>query len=421
MRQAIYRQITGADPDYINRGEAKNGLKHVSALTLTKTADSLIQPKLVLAWLLTSLSAPGWIIGLLVPIREAGALLPQILLARFVERASKTKYLWTIGSLGQAACAGLIGLTALTFDGVTAGLIIIALLTVFATFRAVCSVSYKDTLARTIPKQRRGSLTGLAASLAAGSVILFGAALSMGLIPLTSQAIAFSIMIAGLFWLSGAILFLRLQEPDSDNDAEDDTTDLEALIAPVLEDQQLQYLIYTRALLAVTALAPPFIVMLSSQSAANTLGSLGPFVLAAALASILSGYVWGRLSDQSSRLTLAVSGSLAGAVYIAIGLASELFGDLAGVIGSMIAMFAAQLAYEGVRAGRKLHLTDMVGDDRRARYTAISNTLIGAALVAGGLFGVIAETVGTTAVFYLFTAAAWLGALLAFWKLKEVQ
>jgi len=47
--------------------------------------------------------------------------------------------------------------------------------------------------------------------------------------------------------------------------------------------------------------------------------------------------------------------------------------------------------------------------------------LIGAALVAGGLFGVIAETVGTTAVFYLFTAAAWLGALLAFWKLKEVQ
>ena len=37
---------------------------------------------------------------------------------------------------------------------------------------------------------------------------------------------------------------------------------------------------------------------------------------------------------------------------------------------------------EGVRAGRKLHLNGMAEDAFRARYTALSNTLIGLALLA---------------------------------------
>lgn len=93
-----FSALTGADAEDVRAGEARNGLVHVAALTLTKTADALVDPKLVLSWLLTALSAPGAMIGLLVPVREAGALLPQLALTRQVERSPKRKKFWTAGA-----------------------------------------------------------------------------------------------------------------------------------------------------------------------------------------------------------------------------------------------------------------------------------------------------------------------------------
>ena len=56
---------------------------------MTKVADNLINPKLTLAWLLPSLGAPGFMVTLLVPIREAGALLPQLAIASVLRRQAR--------------------------------------------------------------------------------------------------------------------------------------------------------------------------------------------------------------------------------------------------------------------------------------------------------------------------------------------
>lgn len=61
--------------------EPGNFLRHVIALSSSKLADGLINPKLVLSWLLTSLGAGAFWAGMLVPVRESLALLPQILSA----------------------------------------------------------------------------------------------------------------------------------------------------------------------------------------------------------------------------------------------------------------------------------------------------------------------------------------------------
>jgi hypothetical protein len=39
----------------------------------------------------------------------------------------------------------------------------------------------------------------------------------------------------------------------------------------------------------------------------------------------------------------------------------------------------------GVRLGRKIYLVDMASGDNRAAYVAVSNTLIGVLMLAGGL------------------------------------
>jgi len=56
------------------KAEPRNFLRHVLSLSASKIAVGLIDPKLVLSWLLTHLGAGAFWIGLLEPVREAGAL-----------------------------------------------------------------------------------------------------------------------------------------------------------------------------------------------------------------------------------------------------------------------------------------------------------------------------------------------------------
>ncbi|GGD31241.1 MFS transporter [Sinisalibacter lacisalsi] len=419
MKQ-MFSVVTGADADDIRPGEARNGVIHVAALTLTKTADALIDPKLVLSWLLTALGAPGAIIGALVPVREAGALLPQLALARRVEASPQRKRFWAVGSAVQGLAALGIAAAALLFEGALAGGLILASLAVLAVARSAASVSYKDALARTIAKRRRGAITGLAASVASVSVFGVGLLMATGIFEIAVAPLAAIIAIAGAAFLFASAIFIALREPRNGAATGNDDGSFAALVAPLWTDAQLRLFVAARAALAVTALAPPFIVMLSTASGRTALDELGPLVMASTAASVLASYIWGRFSDRSSRQTLMAAGGLGAAAFAVIGGLGLAFDGLGGALGAAAAIFAAQIAYEGVRAGRKLHLTDMAEDSFRARYTALSNTLIGAALLAGGLFGLAADLFGPAPVLLAFAVIAALGAGLAR-GLDEVQ
>jgi hypothetical protein len=95
-------------------------------------------------------------------------------------------------------------------------------------------------------------------------------------------------------------------------------------------------------------------------------------------------------------------------------------GGLGGAAGAAAAVFVAQIAYEGVRLGRKTHLTDMSTDRTRALNTALSNSAIGLVLLAGGGFGLLAEAIGLPALLAVLAALCAAGAAAAA-GLREVQ
>lgn len=417
--KSVYATATGSRADAVTKAEPRNALVLVSATTLSKLADGLIDPKLVLAWLLGLLGAPAAAVGALVPVREAGALLPQLPLARLLERRPGRKRAWALGALLQGVAALCIAVAALTLDGAVAGWTIVGALAALSLARAISSVSYKDALARSLPKTRRGAVTGLATSISAAAVLGFGGLLAAGGLPPGAPTLAGVVALAGALLICAGALFLALDERTTAG-ATAEAADLADLVAPLQADAQLRRFVAARACLATTALAPPFLVLLSSTQGRATLTDLGPLVIASGLASILSGYVWGRVSDRSSRLTLAIAGSFGATVFAAAGGLGLATGDLGGAWGTAAVIFAAQLAYEGIRAGRKLHLTDMAPDDLRARYTALSNMLIGLALIAGSAFGALADTIGVDLVLLIFAGLTLLGAALAL-SLEEVQ
>lgn len=365
---------------------------HVSALTATKTADGLIDPKLVLAWLMSTIGAPGFLIGLLVPIREAGSLLPQLLLARSVQRATRRKYWWVAGSAVQGLAAFGIAAAALMLTGSTAAWIILACLATLAVARSACSVSYKDVLARTIEQGQRGRVSGLAGTVSAIAVFGFAILLATGLLPREPRFVAGAVAVAGGLWIFAAAVFFLLDEKPNGEDAEANDA-LAGMLRPLREDAELRTYIATRGLLISTALAPPFMVMLGNARNAE-FGNLGLLILASSVAAIVSSYLWGALSDRSSRQTMMLAGMLAALTLAAAALTA--YFSASSVAGLAVASFVffAQIAYQGARGGRKTHLTDMDTHDRKAIYTAVSNSVVGLLLLAGGALGLLADWAG---------------------------
>ncbi|MGG7565465.1 MFS transporter [Rhodovulum sp. DZ06] len=405
---------------------------HLGALVASKAADALADPKLTLAWLLTALGAPGGIIGALVPVREAGALLPQIPISRALKGRRRAP-VWALGAVGQGLAAAGICAAALALEGAAAGWAVLACVALLALSRAACSVTYKDALARTVEKGGRGRITGLAASLAAAAALGYGAAAATGILPLTTGAVALVVGAAAALWLLAGAVFARLPEPAAEDEGgEEAAQGLGAFLAPLARSSQLRRFILARGLLTGTALAPPFVMMLSaSGDEGATLGHLGPLVVAAALASIVSGWLWGRLADRSSRRTMmwaagmaAVSLGVIAWLGQGIGAAGAegfgLPGGIAGALTAGTALFCAQVAYEGVRAARKLHLTDMAADADRAQWTALSNSVVGVILLAGGGFGIVAQLFGPAAALWAIAALAALAIPVAA-GLEEVQ
>ena len=85
-----------------------------------------------------------------------------------------------------------------------------------------------------------------------------------------------------------------------------------------------------------------------------------------------------------------------------------------GIAGSIIfyaaVLFVLGVAHAGVRIGRKTHVVDLAGGDRKAEYVALSNTVIGVLLLGtgaltGALMGIsIAAAIGTLSTLALLGA-----------------
>lgn len=149
------------------------------------------------------------------------------------------------------------------------------------------------------------------------------------------------------------------------------------------------------------------------------LGELGPFVIAAALATVVGGRVWGRLADRSSRLVLAGAATAATALF-AVAAVGRAAGLLDRVWLAAALLFLVVLAHQGVRLGRSTHLVDMADQDDRTVYTAVSNTVVGLMILATGAFGALSDRIGLAATFVVFAVMSAVAAVSAR-GLDEVQ
>ena len=192
-------------PEQACRTSPGNFGKILVSSFLSKLGDAIANPKTVLVWVMTSVQAPVYLLGFLVPIRESGSLIPQLAIAGVVRRLSLRKWVWVTGSLLQSFAILGIGAVAMTQTGEVAGFLIIGLIVVFSLARGLCSVAAKDVLGKTIPKGQRGQLTGWSSSAAGFAAIAVGAAFAiLGEASLNATVIGGLLLAAATLWIVAA-------------------------------------------------------------------------------------------------------------------------------------------------------------------------------------------------------------------------
>jgi hypothetical protein len=99
--------------------------------------------------------------------------------------------------------------------------------------------------------------------------------------------------------------------------------------------------------------------------------------------------------------------------------------DMSGLVSQQpwiapLAFFALSIAHSGIRVGRKTYLLDMAGGSKRTDYVAVSNSVIGVALLLGGAVGFLAPLIGPSGVLLVLSLMGFSG---AFWgmKLPEIE
>jgi hypothetical protein len=183
-------------------------------------------------------------------------------------------------------CAGV----ALTLEGTAAGIAIVALIALYSLARGISSVSAKDVLGKTIPKSKRGQLTGWAGS--ASGLIAIGSASFLFLDNSgqgSTHQYALYLLAASLLWWAAAAVNACVAEPKHKEASTGHSAgSLREQLALLKTDLSFRHFLIVRALAVGSGLSTPYIIALAHKQLGGAALWLGVFIIADGLAAMVS-------------------------------------------------------------------------------------------------------------------------------------
>lgn len=392
MLEKLYKKLVNEKGERVCKGLSDDACKHVPSNffliiisnLFTKLGDTLSNPKTVITWVMTAVNAPAFLISLIVPIRESGSMLPQVALSNLINDQKYKKQIWILGAFIQFLSIASIGLIVLNFEGNIAGWLIVLAIIVFSLSRSLGSLSSKDIVGKTIPKTRRGTLSGFSSSASGIMVLIAGLFIFYQGKYKSSLSFYSSILFfASSLWVIALIFYSRIkEEPTKVDQVKTEKESVVSKLKLLQKNTHFRNFVIARSLLLCSALSSPYYVILAQKHVGKSESLLGLFIVAGGVASIISSPLWGKFADRSSKnvMTLAIlMASTLGISMFFIVNYSESFRST--YILYPIVMFLLGIAHEGVRLGRKTYVVDMATGNDRTNFVSVSNTVIGIILL----------------------------------------
>ncbi|MGM0579182.1 MAG: MFS transporter [Bacteroidota bacterium] len=399
----------------------KNFTLNIANGTLTKLAEKIISPNLTLAWIMDFFGASSAMIGALVPVKDAGSLLPQLAVSGKIRSFSIRKNFWAISALVQGLCWLAAAGHIFFGDEKTIPIAMLVLLAVFSVASGVASVAYKDVIGKTIPKNTRGQMLSYRSTFGGILSLIAGVVLVFFIQEEADKSIyGFMFLFAAALWFIASTLFFMIQEEKgATNGGRNPLQEVKAGIKFIKEETNFRNFLFTRALLMAVPLLQPFYVLVAKDIGNPDWSLLGYLIIVNGLANVLSSPFWGKIADQSATRLMRISSFIAiggGVFALLFYYASDW--DL-GFYAFLPVFFINGIAYSGARLSRKTYLVDYAPDDERPTYVSVANTFIGLFTLVTAGFGVIAELFGLPAQIIFFMSLLVLAIVLSF-RLKRV-
>lgn len=379
--------------------------------------SALLDPYLVLSWFVSQLTTSNFLIGLIVPIQNGGWFLPQLVVSSYVQRRRRKLPLYAYMAGIRVVMWGLI--TPAVFfieDPAVLLAIFFTLLTAYSLADGLAGLPFMDIVAKAIPPTRRGAFFGWRNFL--GGFLALGGSLLVKYILDERRGLAFPDNYAVLFLLSFFVLclalgcFVLVMEPLEPVNEERVTLSRQfrrALDLPRRDKNYRRFLVM-RLLLMGAEMATPFYIIYAKLTLSVSVSMVGVYLTGATLASFAANLLWGRISDrQGNKSLIALSSSLGlFTPLIALSIA-----PLAGLLPGLreftpglfvLAFILSSGSRSGAAIGNMNFLLEVARADDRPIYIGFTNTIMGIALLASSVGGLIVDLAGFTVLFSLALA-----------------
>lgn len=393
--------------------------------------DALIAPSLVLALFINRLGAPNALVGLLPALLAGGWFLPQILTAGRVQGMPYVLHWYR-----RAGIVRVMAFVTLALSTIFLGDQPILLLSVFfvcfaayAFLGGITGIPWIEMVGKTISPRRRGAFFGQRNFW--GGVVALIASAPIGLI-LSEQfaGLTYPYNFALLFGITAVVIALgvyfwsSMREPVATQTVP--PISIGALFKRGLkayrENVDYRSFMFARVLISLAAIADPFFVVFAKEKLGAPPATVGLYLGAVSVSSLLSNFFWSPLADRASNRTLmsltVISVALVPltATVLAL-LASSIDHTILYAVFTMVFIFSG-LAAGGSRIVNNNMVLTIAPPAERATYVGFLNTILGFVIFVPVLGGVLIDILGFELVFFMAVAASAL-AMLASWRMSN--
>jgi MFS family permease len=369
------------------------------------------------------------LIGLASTIPNGVWLLPQLVAANYVARAESKKRWVVIASILGRPMYLLLGLFTFAVGGAYPALLLSAFFlaeTTFSTLDGLSSVGWFDILSRVIPANKRGRF--YASAQVPTGLLSLGAGAVVGLV-LGPTGPQFPYNYGLLFCSSSVLLLLALlffsfvKEPAAKVQAQREPWRiyLPRLGRLFREDRQFRLLNIVRLLMALAGLAFPFYVVHATNVLRVGTQSIGLFVSAQVLGSLLASLAMGYLNERSGSKIVTQFTIVLGLLSPLLALAIDWRhpqGILTPYIYALVFLFIGA-NYSGYMQGFMNLVLDIAPPQDRPAYVGLYNTLGGTVVTVAPLLGGWLLEATSYPVLFSIAAVGIVASLILSLKLRE--
>jgi len=356
--------------------------------------------------------------GLAVTLKLAFYFLPQLMMGHFTPRLKNLPFF--VGIAGFCGRAGffIVPLVLLTgFDPYIKVFALYLALMLGSLGDGLTHVPWLDILGRTIPGNIRGKLLGYQqlfggiGGLAAGymiKIILAGKGTSI-----SSRYALLFFWGAALLAISGALLSLLKDNRNHTREKRSILSYLSGLHRHVAGNKAYTRFIITQCLFYFNGLAAPLYVLFAKKNFNLDEKTVTTLMFIQIIGSLAGGMLWGNLSQKKgNKVTIQVS-ILVNLLVAAIA-ASLVFAAEAWVIVPLVVVLFGAGTLLGAYIGYTNYLIEIIPEEQRPVYIALTSTIQFPFTLLSFLGGVIASYVGFLGVFAavaVFMAATFIASL----------